>query len=708
MYFKILFILCLSISLQANWKIKRENLDQLYQVDNFRLFYTLEGKDSIEDKSDINKNNIPDIVENVGLQLSISNQLFSNVFNLKSPLEQNRYKLKNVKFIDIHFLDMKGNGSSGDASIFYNYKNIKNKSKSLSIAISNKIKVTNLTPEHELLHAYQNGYTLFKNRWYTEGTARWSEYIFKKGTGKQHKLPSQMEDIHKLLSKTYDAKYFWNRLVRVCTKESKDFYIPSEMENKKYIGSDSYVIEGKDIYGIDFMRIFFKNLDYYDDKVSKEENLDTYNWKESKQKDFSNNKYILLAIKKTIKDINPKYTKELKAFLKALDLYLEFWENNINILDLTKNIEVIGTAYKNKYLDNSEDLYSRNIWDMKIFNERLYFGAGNASNSGPSKNSGPIPLISYDFKSKQFLNETIIDDEQINLFRIINNKLFIPGLDATQSHNYGNYYVKENTSWKKYRNIPNALHVFDIKYFDNKLFTAFSNNKGAAVGISSDFGSSWKVVELGKYQRAFSLITVDSKLYVLKQLWDKEKEKNMYSKTNEKYFFISEYKNGSFIPRYDLSKRDLFPFKLLKDDKTLRISKSESFGDKTVYLASYYYDNPFAFFISSSLEKDSVLTNKISIPKVYKPVDLIVNKNIYFLASKKDYKEYENIVYKMDQNFKLKALFRFKTETIIRSFELEKNDFYFGLGSFIKSKKKWKQKELHEDSGKIIKIKYID
>ena len=36
-----------------------------------------------------------------------------------------------------------------------------------------------------------------------------------------------------------------------------------------------------------------------------------------------NTKYILLAIKKTIKDINPKQTKEIRRFIYALDLYVK-------------------------------------------------------------------------------------------------------------------------------------------------------------------------------------------------------------------------------------------------------------------------------------------------------------------------------------------------------------------------------------------------
>ena len=49
----------------------------------------------------------------------------------------------------------------------------------LTIDIDRDIGTRNLTPAHELFHAFQNGYTLFKNAWYTEGTARWAENAFR-------------------------------------------------------------------------------------------------------------------------------------------------------------------------------------------------------------------------------------------------------------------------------------------------------------------------------------------------------------------------------------------------------------------------------------------------------------------------------------------------------------------------------------------------
>ena len=199
------------VTLIAGWKSDRENLDHVYIIDNFRIFYTLEGKNAITDQTDNNKNNIPDIVEDIAIQLGTANKLYSEVFGFVQPAVSRRYK-DQINSIDVHIMSSEYKGVSGDGIITYKYRKVKIPATgALTITISNKIKAGNLTPAHELTHSYQNSYTMFKNRWFTEGVARWMEYAFKEGTGKQKKLPDTAYDFEKLLLRTYDAKYFWRQ-----------------------------------------------------------------------------------------------------------------------------------------------------------------------------------------------------------------------------------------------------------------------------------------------------------------------------------------------------------------------------------------------------------------------------------------------------------------------------------------------------------------
>ena len=697
----VVFIIILNTVSYANWKTDRENLNNVYISNHFRIFYTLQGKNAVANQNDTNKNNIPDIIENIALQLNTSEQLFTNILGFKSPLQSNRYK-NLAKSIDIHILALNYKGESGDGVIKYNYKIIQKNHQTLSMAISNKIKANNLTPLHELFHTYQNGYTMFKNRWFTEGTARWSEFAFKNKTGKQHNLPSTALEIEKLLYKTYDAKYFWNRLLFLCSKKDKGFKLSNNLKNNTYIGSDEKIIKDNTLFGYTFLISFFKNLDIADDIAANKFGYKKFQWKEKKQKSFKNNKYILKALKKTISENRCQNIKEVEYFITAIDKYLK---NKDSTKDLTNKIKNLGIAYKDIY-KSGEDIYSRNIWDMKFYNNLLYIAAGNSSNSHPSPNSGPVPIINYNPNNKSFNSDGKVYDEQIDLFRILKDKLYIPGHDSSKKQSFGNIYEKDhNLKWKSFYNIPNALHVFDIINYDNKLFAAISTHLGAAIAISNDSAKTWEIVQIGSRQRVYSLLMVNNKLYAIKQSLSPKKKKKLTKKELANYNLVFEYKNNKFIPRDDLNIKKLYQIKNSK--KTIRISKSEIFKNKSIYIAAYNYINPFAIFIVESFNKNDTKIRKVNFPFKCKPRDILIREDfVYFLCTVKFNKIFKNIVFrsKFGNLTKPKELFSFKTKAFARSFEKFENDFYFGLGCDVKNKKKWKQKELKIETGTLIKI----
>jgi len=133
------------------------------------------------------------------------------------------------------------------------------------------------------------------------------------------------------------------------------------------------------------------------------------------------------------------------------------------------------------------------INELIIFNEKLYLGYGCAV-----VNTGPTDVIYYDLKKKKFITEFTIDDEAIYLYQIIDNKLMIPGADATEDWDFGNFYILIDTEWIKHRTIPNGIHVNYLAWFDEKLFVSTGTYGNIGEDIEFAFGGIFCSTDTGK------------------------------------------------------------------------------------------------------------------------------------------------------------------------------------------------------------------
>ncbi|MFW5442775.1 MAG: hypothetical protein ACKE51_00510 [Methylococcaceae bacterium] len=324
-YSVFLFLALLPNLLLADWKAERESLDKVYPVGVFRIFYTLQGEHALpqNNRRDRNGNEVPDYIELIALKLRSADVLFHKTFGLMHPLQSPRYR-DEVHYIDVHMLKMKSKGSGGDGIHLFKYEALPlSNAKSLAIKLSTRLRDGSLTPSHELFHLYQNGYTLFKNRWYTEGTARWSEYVQKKGTGSRKSLPSTVEEMEVLLAQTYDTKSLWRQLAYLLDKNSGHFSYPP-IANERVPGYPG-VIEDNRIYGYNFIKSFLEQLDLMDDIASNAYGLPHYEWREKRQKSELNNVYILCGLKHAIinESMGMEANNELNSFLLLLEKYMD-------------------------------------------------------------------------------------------------------------------------------------------------------------------------------------------------------------------------------------------------------------------------------------------------------------------------------------------------------------------------------------------------
>jgi len=144
-----------------------------------------------------------------------------------------------------------------------------------------------------------------------------------------------------------------------------------------------------------------------------------------------------------------------------------------------------------------KDQAAWSIRDLILYDGKLYLGHGDAV-----VNTGPTDVIYYDLERKDFISEYTVDDEAIYYYQLVNNILMIPGVDATEDWSLGNIYILTDTGWVKHRTIPNGIHVNDLVWFNEKLFSSTGSiaNIGddieyALGGIfaSPDTGRTWSL-----------------------------------------------------------------------------------------------------------------------------------------------------------------------------------------------------------------------
>ncbi len=133
--------------------------------------------------------------------------------------------------------------------------------------------------------------------------------------------------------------------------------------------------------------------------------------------------------------------------------------------------------------------------ELKVFRDKLYIGYGDYG-----VNTGPTDVLTYDLLKEEFGKEFTVDEEAIDRFVVLDGKLVIPGVDATESWDFGNVYVQTETGWRKHRTVPRGLHVFDLASYRKKWYAGIGSNfefgKGeppafGAILSSADEGATW-------------------------------------------------------------------------------------------------------------------------------------------------------------------------------------------------------------------------
>lgn len=300
----------------ADWKTSREALDQRLVQGEFRIYYTLTGENAFPFDVPPSQRAQQAVVRlnSLATQIDQANRFYSEQLGLTPPLSNARYR--DVRSIDVHIIKLEGrNGSTGDAAIDYRYRHFEGSSPALSIALSNQWRPPNLTPNHEVFHAYQYAYTFFKNSWYLEGMARSMEVAFKEGEVRTEVLPHDHGQLEQVLIRSYGAGLFWNRLMYLCDSACSGSTPATAWRDGAYTPRSRFC-------GGRLVRGTLEQYKMIDKEAAQTRGIDPSDWPENEQRSPENNSFLLRGLRRAIEtECQLHGNPELKAFHALLEVY---------------------------------------------------------------------------------------------------------------------------------------------------------------------------------------------------------------------------------------------------------------------------------------------------------------------------------------------------------------------------------------------------
>ncbi len=348
----------------------------------------------------------------------------------------------------------------------------------------------------------------------------------------------------------------------------------------------------------------------------------------------------------------------------------DFPTNNV---DATASVENLGIPAAPYYMPKTDDfnIYPRNVWSLTPFDGRLYIGNGNSSNAAPSANAGPAPVLSYNPATNAVTEEYMTADEQVDVFRVINGELVIPGHDPLGSWAYGNFYRLRNGVWTQNRTIPGGVHNFDMVSFGGALWAGIGSTNGGAIDQSLDDGATWTEYDT-VYQnsnRVYSLIPFQGNLYASSDAIDSTAGSLLNVWTGSEFIRLTT----SADP----------PARAYHPESNAKVLRNLVFANKLVYIMAYQYNDeqsqPFALYTAATISTPMLVP--LAAGEI--PYDITASGDQLFVLTGTPIKTggYTVQVRATADTISWPAVFHFTATTLPRSFALLNGDFYIGLGA---------------------------
>lgn len=301
---RFLFFLLLTGSLEAqttsgsySGHVKlRRSLSRKLEKERIRVFYTTEGEHAVA-LDDMDRDGTPDQVQDVMMQTWAAWQLWTSL-GFANPLTTPRFR--GCEWLDVHLLNkatLKSNGVTYDEIQRFHREGDPEAAGSLCFDVATSVKApVNLTPAHEMFHVLQNSVCFFKNRWFTEGTARWSEKALGQGGLPEGLRPVNWPPEAAVLEKVFAGAYetaasYWAPLLAADDPRGMlpEERLPQALLDARYVNGEP-VLKDRQLTGWELVRDVLKALDQADDAVFSERKLTR--WPEAEQFSPANNDII--------------------------------------------------------------------------------------------------------------------------------------------------------------------------------------------------------------------------------------------------------------------------------------------------------------------------------------------------------------------------------------------------------------------------------
>lgn len=338
-------------------------------------------------------------------------------------------------------------------------------------------------------------------------------------------------------------------------------------------------------------------------------------------------------------------------------------------LNYTSRIVDLGVPLSTKYSGSTNnDILSRIVWDMKLFNNKIYIGSGDYD-----KNTGPVDVYYYNISTNTFVKEATLPEEQINRFIVVDNKLVIPGIDYHENGDpadlwdRGYFYELNGTSWVS-KAIPNAIHVFDVVKFKGQLFAGIGNDSDSSIVKSTDNGSTFTYVNI--YDKNNNLITSTSSNSSTTRVYDLYTFKGkLYAYSNLSIFEYDETNNyfkqidSAYSFAYGMTPGLIYSFP---------IKEKIEFKDKMVYVhGSLTYATDLSVFPTFIIFDKQTYAHDL----------LVYDNELYVLCNMKYNGNNYISVFKSNDAVRWNPVMYIEYSDFATSFEFDGENFYFGIGA---------------------------